>query len=402
MSDQSSVNRDLQELATYGARGDAVRRLAWTDEHRAALDWWKERLERSGLEVELDPAGNLIGRWQVGEGRAVALGSHIDSGPNAGRYDGTLGVLGALAAVDLLRESGVQPRRPIWVISFMDEEGVRFGVSMMGSRAFTGDDVTELLECRDDDGVSIADEMRRWGLDPTATSGADRIDQIGAYLELHIEQGPVLEQEGLELGIVESIVGMIQANIRLVGEANHAGTTPMHLRHDALMGMARIALALREQAVARSATLTIGKAEVEPGAFTVIPGACEFSVDFRVGSPSEFDGLRALVSEVVEHVAADEGLEGEVTFSDADPPVELDATIVTGFESAAADLGVRHRRMPSGAGHDAMLIARHVPTGMLFVPSRGGISHSPAEFTDPRHCELGVQALARTLEALVT
>ncbi|HEX5762914.1 MAG TPA: Zn-dependent hydrolase [Solirubrobacterales bacterium] len=397
----SAVNDDLARLAQFGTHGDAVRRLAWSDAHRDALDWLASRFEGAGLEASLDPAGNLIGRWQAGSGKAVVLGSHIDSGPEAGRYDGTLGVLGGLAAVELLKAKGVEPRHPVWVASFMDEEGVRFGASMLGSRAFVGQDVGEYLARRDADGVSVAEEMRRWGLDPERIGAAEAIDDVGAYLELHIEQGPVLERAGEEVGIVTGIVGMVQAQVRLDGEANHAGTTPMDARRDAVTGLARAALALREEAVARGGTATIGSVAVEPGAFTVIPARCEFSLDFRIGSRAEFDGLRELIETTVRRACEPDGLEVEIELTDADPPVEMDAAIVAELERAAARLGATARRMPSGAGHDAMLIAPHVPTAMLFVPSRGGISHSPLELTDPEHCELGVQVLAGALEALV-
>jgi hydantoinase/carbamoylase family amidase len=396
----TAVNDDLARFAEFGARGDAVRRLAWSDAHRSALDWLAARFERAGLEPTLDPAGNLIGRWRVGSGSAVVLGSHVDSGPEAGRYDGCLGVLGGLAAVELLKAQGVEPRRPVWVASFMDEEGVRFGASMLGSRAFVGQDLGDYLSRRDADGISVAEEMRRWGLDPDRIGDARAIDEVGAYLELHIEQGPVLERAGEEIGLVTGIVGMVQARVRLDGEANHAGTTPMDARRDAVTGLARAALALREEAVARGGTATIASVAVEPGAFTVIPARCEFSLDFRIGSPAEFDGLRELIETTVRRACEPDGLDVEVELSDADPPVPMDAGIVAELERAAAGLGASARRMPSGAGHDAMLIARHVPTGMLFVPSRGGISHSPREFTAPEHCELGVRVLARALEAL--
>jgi hydantoinase/carbamoylase family amidase len=398
---ESSVNRDLERLAEFGARGDAVRRLAWSDTHRASLDWLASRFEEAGLEAELDPAGNLIGRWEVGSGGAVALGSHLDSGPDAGRYDGSLGVLGGLAAVELLKERGLEPRRPIWVVSFMDEEGVRFGASMLGSRAFVGQDVGDYLARRDAEGISVADEMRRWGLDPDRIGAAKAIDRVGSYLELHIEQGPVLDRAGEEIGVVSGIVGMVQAQVRIEGEANHAGTTPMDARRDALNGMARTALALREEALARGGTATIGSVAVEPGAFTVIPARCEFSVDFRVGSPAEFERLPETIEAAVRRACEPEGLAAEVELTDADPPVEMDAGLVAELEGAAEALGAARRRMPSGAGHDAMLIAPHVPTAMLFVPSRDGISHSPREFTEPGHCELGVQVVARALEALV-
>jgi allantoate deiminase len=380
-----------------------VRRLAWSEEHRQSLDWFATRLESAGLEPELDAAGNLIGRWRVGEGPAVLVGSHLDTGPDAGRYDGSLGVIGALAAVELLQARGVEPRRPIWIASFMDEEGVRFGASMLGSRAFIGEDVSGVLGRTDADGVSIAEAMRAWGRDPERVSDAEAIAGVGSYLELHIEQGPQLEHAGIEVGIVTGIAGMLQARVRLSGEANHAGTTPMALRRDALMGAARVALALRDEALALGeATLTVGSVRVEPGAFTVIPHTAELTIDFRCGPDEDFSRLQPLVVETIERIAAAEELGADIDFTDLDAPVALDPALIDDLERSAQAEGASVRRMASGAGHDAMLIAKHVPTGMVFVPSRGGISHSPEEFTEPEHCELGVRVLARTLESLVS
>jgi allantoate deiminase len=380
-----------------------VRRLACREPHRRSLDWFASRLESAGLTAGLDAAGNLIGRWETGEGPAVLVGSHLDTGPDNGRYDGSLGVLGALAAVELLQSRGVQPRRPIWIASFMDEEGVRFGASMMGSRAFIGDDVYPLLGLTDEDGVSMAEAMRAWDLDPRRVGEARAIDAVGTYLELHVEQGPRLEAAGIDVGIVTGIAGMLQARVRLTGEANHAGTTPMDMRRDALMGAAALALALRDDALAfGDATLTVGSLGVEPGAFTVIPHTAELTVDFRCGPDEDFARLRSLVARTAERIAENERLAVSVEFTDMDPPVALDPTLIDELERSARAEGASSRRMASGAGHDAMLIAKHVPTGMVFVPSRGGISHSPDEFTEPEHCELGVRVLARTLETLVS
>ena len=362
--------------------------------------WLQEHMREAGLETSIDPAGNLIGRWQAGSGRAVVMGSHMDTVPQGGRFDGALGVVGALAAVETLRERGFQPARPIWVVSFMDEEG-RFGPCMLGSRAFVGNDLSETATLRDASGVSLGAAMAECGFDHSEVPKACAIDRVGSYVELHIEQGPVLDERGIEIGIVTGIVGLLQARVTLRGEANHAGTTPMDRRHDPLAGAARVILDLREQALARDQmTSTVGAIRVEPGAFNVVPGLCAFSVDMRVLSDELFAGLPDLVKQTVDSVASDEGLSAEVEISDLDAPVRLDEKVGERLRQAADLENVRYMEMPSGAGHDAMILAPHVPSGMLFVPSAAGISHSPREFTSPEHCETAVQVLARAIESL--
>jgi allantoate deiminase len=390
---------DLERLAEFGAQDGGVSRLAWTGELDAALDWFCSRLEEAGLQTTIDAAGNVIGRWITGEGPAVALGSHLDTVPDGGRYDGALGVLGALAAVELMRARGVRPKRPIWIIAFMDEEGVRFGTSMVGSRAFVGDDPSDSLTRRDHDGISLAEAVQRFGRDPTRMADAAAVEEIGCFLELHIEQGPTLERSGIDLGIVTRIAGIVQARAAFVGEANHAGGTPMHLRRDPMMGLARVALRLREAALSREvATATIGSVALSPGAFNIIPERAAFTVDFRIGSDSDIARVEELVSGVITQVAEQEGLEYEVTFTDVDEPVELDEGLVDILEQAADRERASHTRMASGGGHDAMVLAAHVPAAMLFVPCRDGISHSPKEYVDPEACERGVRVLARALE----
>ena len=225
-----------------------------------------------GLEVEVDAAGNLIGRWEVGRGAPIVVGSHLDTVPSGGRLDGALGVVGGVHAVTQLQRQGFAPARPLWVVAFMDEEGTRFGAALFGSRAFAGEDVTPLASRVDAAGITLAEAMRERGFDITRTGEAARIRDVHAYLELHIEQGPVLEAEGKQIGIVTSIVGQRRYRIRLQGQANHAGTTPMALRRDAFAGAARIALELRDFARARrDVTVTVGTVSITPGGVTSSP-----------------------------------------------------------------------------------------------------------------------------------
>jgi hydantoinase/carbamoylase family amidase len=397
------VVADIEAAAAFGGEGTGVTRLAWSHELRAVQAWLTEQLEELGLEVELDAAGNLIGRWQAGSGPAVVVGSHLDTVPSGGRYDGALGVLSGLQAIRLLKQRGVEPKRPLWLVSFMDEEGARFGAALFGSRAFVGTDLGELGDRRDSDGVSLREAMAELGFDFDALPGARGIDDVGAYLELHIEQGPVLETEGVEIGIVTGIVGLIGFRARFVGEANHAGTTPMRLRRDALCGAATAILALRDAGLARDdITTNVGIVSAEPGGFNVVPGAAEFSIDVRSATPEGYASLEPLVRETLERIAREQGLALELSEVYRLEPLPLATELVDVLEQAAAEEGATHRRLPSGAGHDAMEVGRHAPSGMLFVPSRKGISHSPEEFTEPEHCELGARVLARALEDLLT
>lgn len=398
-----SVAASLDELARIGGGADrSVTRLAWSAELFRAYDVVGGWMRELGLEVEVDPAGNLLGRWEAGSGAAVLVGSHLDTVPRGGRLDGVLGVVAAVHAVRTLKEEGFEPTRPVWIAAFMDEEGTRFGSALFGSSAFAGDDLTGLGDRADAGGTTLREAMAAAGHDFERAADASRVGELAAYLELHVEQGPVLEAEGLELGVVTSIVGLRGYRVRLTGQANHAGTTPMRLRRDAFAGAARIALELRDAARARDAvTANVGKVTVEPGGANVVPGIADFTIDVRATTAGGLLELDRLVEETVARVAAEEGLEAELQQTFALDPLVLDAELVDVVERAAAAEGASTIRMPSGAGHDAMLVGRHVPAAMLFIPSRGGISHSPEEFSSPEHVELGMRVLAGALRQLL-
>jgi hydantoinase/carbamoylase family amidase len=395
---------DLVEAAKIGATGQGgTSRFAWTDELAAAYAWVGEELQRLGLAVEVDAAGNLIGRWEAGEGGPVMAASHLDTVPNGGAFDGVLGVLGAVEAVRILRAEGFQPARPIWVGAFMDEEGTRFGTALFGSRAFAGHDLSEALTVRDADGISVAEAMTARGLDPARLGDAFRAPTLSAYLELHVEQGPVLAEAGRRLGIVESITGVLGYHVTVTGEANHAGATPTEGRRDALVGAARMVLRLRERALAHpELRATVGRISTAPGAITVIPGECRFTVDLRPSQPEVVGPSETWLREMVDEVAAAEGLEAQVHRDYLLAPTLMDPVVVDALAGAAADEGVDPLRMWSGAGHDAMVVAAHAPTGMVFVPSVGGISHSPHEWTETADCELGARVLAGALRRLAS
>lgn len=399
----SAVYDDLAELASIGATGEGVTRLAWTTELRDAYTWLTARCEQLGMAVEIDAAGNLIARWEAGSGPAVAVGSHVDTVPNGGHFDGALGVVGGLHAIRMLKQRGVTPTRPIWLIAFMDEENTRFGTALFGSRAFVGEPFGELDRRRDRDGVSVAQAMAGWDRGPADLGDARRIDQVGAYLELHIEQGPRLERDGVDVGAVNAIVGLVGYRVRLLGETNHAGTTPMDARRDALAGAARVISDLREESRRRAGTtVNVGVIGVEPGGSNVVPGACSFTIDLRAPDGAELAAFDQAARDLLTTIAQQEHLELEVQETYRVAPAPMDAGLVALIERSAELEEASVVRMPSGAGHDAMVLAPHVPTAMVFVPSRAGISHSPLEHTTPEHCELGARVLARTLEELVS
>lgn len=398
-----SVVASLDQLARFGGGDDgSVTRVAWSPDLFAAYEWVGDRMRELGLEVEIDAAGNLVGRWQAGTGRAVMVGSHLDTVPAGGHLDGVLGVAAALHAVALLKRQDYTPSRPLWIAAFMDEEGTRFNTSMFGSRAFVGEDLSDLGGRVDIANVTLRDAMDAAGFDFDRVGEAARVDEIGAYLELHIEQGPVLDMEDLELGVVTSIVGLRGYRVRMRGEANHAGTTPMRMRRDAFAGTARVVLALRDEAWRRETlTVNVGDVTVAPGGANVVPGLADFTIDVRATTLAELAVADEVVRTTVARIAEDERLEAELEQTFMIEPLDLDPGLVEVVERAATAQGAAVRRMPSGAGHDALAIGRYVPATMVFVPSQGGISHSPAEDSLPEHVELGVRVLTAALAEML-
>lgn len=396
---RASVAASLDELAEIGRDiNGGVTRIAWSPELFEAYAWVRDRLDALGIPVEIDAAGNLLARWEVGTGLPVLVGSHLDTVPAGGRFDGVLGVVAAVHAVELLKGEGFEPGRPLWIAAFMDEEGTRFNTALFGSRAFAGGDVRELGDRVDASGTTLREAMAAAGFDLERVGDACRVGRVGAYLELHVEQGGVLEAEGRDIGVVTSIVGLRGYRVRLHGEANHAGTTPMQLRRDAFVGAARIALELRDQARARKdVTTNVGKIAVAPGGANVVPGRADFTIDARAATPESMADVERLVRETVARVATEESLEFDLQQTFSLEPLELDPRLADAVERAAIIEGARTMRMSSGAGHDAMVVGRHVPAAMFFVPSRGGISHSPDEFSDPSHVDLGMRVLATAL-----
>ena len=408
MGTATGLHDAIAELAGYNDDPDAggITREVYTPTYRAALDRVAAWMGDAGLEVRLDAVGNLFGRW-AGSAPAAPLvltGSHVDTTLNAGRYDGVLGVLGAIDAVHRLRASGLAPRRSIELVAWAGEEP-RFGTGCVGSRAAAGQlDRADLDRLCDREGTSMAAALRGAGFEPDRVADA-RIDPdtIHALVELHIEQGAVLEEAGESIGVVTAIAAPHDLRLTLRGSATHAGATPMHLRRDALVGAAEAIAALERLARASSSGTTVGTVgvvRVRPGAINVVPGEVELDVDIRdsdlVAREQVVEGLLAAAREI----AARRGLTLAVDPIVEDIPVLCEERVVAAASAAARDAGLPFRRMTSGAYHDAMVMGAHVPIGMIFVPSAGGISHHPDEHTDPDDLERGVQVLAGTLARL--
>ncbi len=404
----TAVQAMIDELAGYNddPAAGGITREVYTPTYRRALERVAEWMRDAGLAPRLDAVGNLFGAWEGSEPGAprVITGSHVDTTLNAGRYDGVLGVLGAIEAVRRLRDDGFAPRRTLEVVAWAGEEP-RFGTGCVGSRAAAGRlDRARLDALRDRDGVSMAEALRAAGFDPDRLADA-ALDPatVHALVELHIEQGAVLEDAGEALGVVTAIAAPHDFTLTFTGAATHAGATPMRLRHDALAGASEWMCALERIAVASPSGTTVGTvgvARVAPGAINVVPGSVDLDVDIRDADLDARVAVVAAALDQAEDIAARRGLEVSTTPIVDDMPVGCSPLVVAAAEAAVTELGVPWRRMVSGAYHDAMIVGARVPIGMLFVPSRGGVSHHPDEYTAPEECERGVQALAGTLARL--
>lgn len=389
----------LEALGAVGRRPDGSScRLALTDEDRAGRDLVVSWMREQGLEVHVDRVGNLVGlREGMEDLPPVMTGSHIDTVATGGPFDGCLGVLAGLEVVRALNEGGIRTRRPLAVAVFTNEEGARFQPDMLGSLVYAGGlPVAEALEARATDGARLGDELARIGYAGTMEPGAIRPH---AFVELHIEQGPILDREGGDLGVVKNLQGISWQEITLRGQPNHAGTTPMRLRHDAGYGAARIACFVRDLAynIGESQVGTVGVLSLKPGLINVVPGEAFLTVDLRNTSEARLKEAEDHLSAFIHELVQQEGLEVAIRRLARFEPVTFDPAIVQAIEAAAAELGRKPRPMTSGAGQDAQMLARLCPTAMIFVPSIGGISHNPAESTRPEHLELGANVLLRTL-----
>jgi hydantoinase/carbamoylase family amidase len=403
-----TVNDQIDELAEINTDPDAggITREVFTADYMRANDYVCALMEQAGLAVTVDSFGNLYGQLEGSDPAAAAIltGSHIDTTLNAGRYDGVLGVLGAVEAVRRLLADGWQPRRSLEVVCFAGEEP-RFGSGCIGSRVMLGSlERPELDTMRDRFGISIAEAMRAVGLDPERV-GEARLDpaRIGAFVELHIEQGNVLETAGIPVGVVTHIAAPHDLLVTLTGFAAHAGATPMGARRDALAGAAELVVELERLATGScsgSTVGTVGMIDARPGAINVIPGEVELHVDIRDHDLKARTAVVNAFLSAVQTVTGRRGLAYDVKTITRDEPAACSELVVDAARAACRELEIEFTEIVSGAYHDAMVLGAQVPIGMIFVPSAGGISHSPHEYTGPEEIERGVQVLARTLRIL--
>jgi N-carbamoyl-L-amino-acid hydrolase len=402
--DQQRLLGRIAQLAELGATpGGGINRPAYGPAHAQAVARVAQWAQEAGLEVGLDTTGNLIVTLagEHPERPAIALGSHLDTVPNGGAFDGALGVLAGLEVLQTLREQRLPLARPLTLIAFADEEGNNFGIGVLSAQLWIGAIPPErYAEILDREGRSLADTLEAF-----TVPGVARVKrpELAGYLELHVEQGPVLDREGGVAAAVTGIVGISRTTVRFVGEANHAGTTPMALRKDALWGGAELALKVRELALATAAEAvgTVGLFEVSPGATNVVPGGVELRIELRSLDEGLLTRLRGELELFAAELAERHGLRVSLEPWHHSPAVPMHPVALQATEQALGDAGLPARSMPSWAGHDAKILARRMPTGMIFVPSRGGYSHSPLEDTDGAHCAAGAEVLLHAALRLV-
>ncbi|NWB96713.1 Zn-dependent hydrolase [Pseudomonas gingeri] len=392
----------LQQIRTLGELGaDPLNggrtRIALTDADKSARDQLVAWMQELDLEIQVDRIGNLFGTLRPADDQAekapLMIGSHIDTVTNAGALDGCYGVLAGLAVARAFREAGVRPARAIVIGAFTNEEGVRYQPDMMGSLVYAGGmSVEEALATIGTDGTRLADELERIGYAGTLQPGAIVPHE---YLELHIEQGPLLEAENTLIGVVENLQGISWQQVTVQGNANHAGTTPTRLRHDAGYVASAVVTELRRIAMdSNSTTLaTVGCMNFEPNVINVIPRKASFTVDLRDPDETRLANAEQRLSRFLARISEAEGVQISTTQLVRFQPVVFDAGLADEIEASAKHFGYSHMRMTSGAGHDAQMIARIAPSAMIFVPSRDGISHNPREHTDDEQLIKGAKVL---------
>tara|TARA_X000000368_G_scaffold308524_1_gene246446 strand:+ start:1484 stop:2737 length:1254 start_codon:yes stop_codon:yes gene_type:complete len=393
----------ITELAEIGKieGTNGCSRLAFSDADREGRDLVVTWMRDLGLTVTIDAVGNVIASTHVdGAGGAVMAGSHIDTVGTGGRYDGNLGVLAGLEVIEAAIASGVELKRPLAIAFFSNEEGSRYPPDMMGSLAYAGGmSVEAVLEVEGKDGTVVGEELERIGYRGTAPCPGV---VPHAFVELHIEQGPVLDNEDIQIGIVEGVQGISWTELVLVGQSNHAGTTPMSLRKDPMRVAAEVVTAVRSIATEMGGTqvATVGSLHLHPNLVNVVPASATMTVDLRNTDEALLQQAEEELHNCVAFFSKDEGLKVETRSLARFEPVEFDSRVVEQIEELAQQTGLSTKRMPSGAGHDAQMMARICPTGMIFVPSLDGISHNPAEHTDERDLIAGTQLLSDTMLAL--
>ena len=390
----------LAEVSPIEGGGNC--RLALTDEDKDGRDLVVAWMRELDLEVTIDAIGNIIGTWNVGSGQSVMSGSHIDTVRTGGRFDGCYGVLAALEAIETCKDANVIPPRPLAVGIFTDEEGARFAPDMLGSLVYVGGMSTEqALDVVAIDGAKLGDELVRIGYaGPTPCPGA----VPHAFVELHIEQGPMLEANDVRIGAVTSVQGISWQEVTILGQSNHAGTTPMSLRHDPAYVAAEITVFLRNLAkdLGGDQVCTVGKIDLHPNLTNVVPARATLTLDVRNTDEKLLQTAELKIKDFLAQIAISEGVEIKTRELARFEPVVFDDRVIDLVEAIAKEQKNSVQRMPSGAGHDAQMLARVCPAGMIFVPSVKGISHNAAEFTEEADLNAGANILLHTMLALTT
>ena len=412
--DEGRLLAELHELAGFSevaagplAEGEvAVTRVVFTERDREARAWLRAKAEAAGLTVRVDAVGNTFYRWEGCEPElaAVATGSHVDAIPNAGMYDGTVGVLGGLEAIRALQAAGFEPRRSIELILFTSEEPTRFGIGCLGSRMMAGVLRAEAAgRLRDGQGMGLDEAREAAGFGGELGSVALQAGAYAGFLELHIEQGPLLEREGLPIGVVTAIAAPAAASITITGLGGHAGALLMPDRRDALAAAAQVVLAVEEAALGTGAidtVATVGVCEVFPGAVNSVPSRVRLSLDARDIDLARRDRVLQAIEAACAEIAGRRGVSIAMEMLNADAPASCASEIVRVIEAACEGAGLGSRRMISRAYHDSLFMAKLCPVAMIFIPCRGGVSHRPDEYASPQAMADGVRVLAATLASL--
>ena len=406
MIQRDRLVNDFEAMSQFTGPGEGINRLAFTDADWAGRQYIIDRMIDAGLTVETDGFGNVIG-YKLGKNPelpVVMVGSHTDSVPNGGNYDGVVGVLSAIEVIRSMIDDGYEHDHTIAVVSFMCEESGRFGDATLGSKAMRGElRLQDLHRLVDKQGISLYEALKGRNLNPDEIKQVEYKRPVKSFTEIHIEQGKVLEHEAKPIGVVTGIAAPERFYVTIRGNADHSGATPMNLRHDALCGASKIILGIEEIAAMQEeppVVGTVGIVEVTPGAMNVIPGEVKLGVDIRSISEVARNSVVTLVKEFIDVTTDKRGLSYTIEPIAQDHPVAMHPAMIREIEAVVTSLGVEYMALPSGAGHDAMHWADDVPTGMIFIPCLNGISHNPAEFAEMDDIVMGAQVLDNVLRKL--
>lgn len=404
LANKERLNGHLNHMSTFTATPDeGMTRYSYSPEDVKTRNYIKEKMKEYGLTVREDGLGNIFGKLAgtLSDAPSVLVGSHFDSVPNGGNFDGPAGVIAGLEVAALFQEQNIKPAFPLEVIAMVEEEGSRFGGGVMGSLGINGlISEKDFHAIQDQDGISVVEAMKKAGLDPTLPIYRDP-KTMKAFLELHIEQGPILEAENITIGIVDKIVGLTQFEVTVQGKAGHAGTTPMDRRSDALITASTIISDLPKLAIneGNDTVITVGKMNVYPNGANVIPNQVIFTIDLRAGEETSIQRVIKKINAVIQSHQK-EGIRVSIEQQLYMKPKSLSKDIRSLFTDTAEKLGISSIPMLSGAGHDAMVFADYTEAGMIFIPSKDGLSHCPEEYSDVEHLSQGVDILFETVKLL--